>query len=700
MKRTAWITGAAIAVVLVAFGVIAWHRRWLADDGLIFLRTVREILAGNGPVFNHFERAESNTSTLWPWLLAGVAFVSRANLNHLAVVLGWLCTVGGLALAADATRRLQRAMGATGVLVPAGLFVVIGAPPFADYATSGLENGLCTLWLGIAWWILVSLRADASRRRVIVAAVVLGLGPLARPDLALVSASFLVAGWLIVRPSWRATLGLIAAAGALPVAYEIFRAGYYGTLVPLPALAKSASSSAWRRGYHYMLDFSRAYVVWVAVLAILALAVMQLKKAARRERIVTAAPVVASALMTLYVLRVGGDFMHARMLLAPTLLVSLPVAVVAIDRRVAAAVVVLAVWSVIGAQMDRMQHWHAKNVEDERAGYVYFTGVAHPIDDAAFDPVIPGAAVARAALREHRQALVFESGFQTAANPAHAVPLEFLAGRLGCGGMATPLDGIVIDTLGLSNPLGARITATLPGATGHEKLLPMAWVVADFVDPAIDPGTLGVPRIDVRAARHAMQCGELAELLHSVRDPLTASRFWANLTGAVRRTRLVIPADPIEAERKFCGAASRTRFAKASSAYEQAGWAVDNAVDDDIHTTPASRGFSSGLGNHTDHVEWLEVTLPTTRPLSCVVLHPRDDGPPGVGFPTAFAIQTWNGGAWVDRVVRSDEPTPAGPLRLCWEHSEPTDRVRLYATHLREVASDGYVLQLAELETP
>ena len=30
----------------------AWERRWIADDGLIVLRTVRNLLAGNGPVFS------------------------------------------------------------------------------------------------------------------------------------------------------------------------------------------------------------------------------------------------------------------------------------------------------------------------------------------------------------------------------------------------------------------------------------------------------------------------------------------------------------------------------------------------------------------------------------------------------------------------------------------------------------------------
>ena len=43
---------ASVAVVAVLFGWGAWQRRWIADDGLIVLRTVRNLLAGNGPVFN------------------------------------------------------------------------------------------------------------------------------------------------------------------------------------------------------------------------------------------------------------------------------------------------------------------------------------------------------------------------------------------------------------------------------------------------------------------------------------------------------------------------------------------------------------------------------------------------------------------------------------------------------------------------
>ena len=47
---------AGVAVVVAIFFAGAWQRRWIADDGLIVLRTVRNLIAGNGPVFNAGER--------------------------------------------------------------------------------------------------------------------------------------------------------------------------------------------------------------------------------------------------------------------------------------------------------------------------------------------------------------------------------------------------------------------------------------------------------------------------------------------------------------------------------------------------------------------------------------------------------------------------------------------------------------------
>lgn len=564
-RRAIAATLVGIAAVAAVFAALAWHRRWISDDGLIAVRTVRQLLAGHGPVYNAFERAEPNTSTLWTYVLA-LAGLSGRSLAHLAVGLGWLFAVASVAIAMDGARRWHRARGAAGLLAPAGVLIVLGASPFWDFATSGLETGLGQLWIAVAWWLLVALRAGGTPRRHAVTACVLGLGPLVRPDFGIVAIVFLAAAWLIVRPRpWR-TVQLAGAAAALPLAYEVFRAGYYGALVPLPALTKSAAGSAWGRGLEYLVNCVRPYALWLPFAALGgALAVALARRAvAGRDLAILAAPILAAAAMAMYIVRIGGDFMHARMLLPAAFTAVLPAAVLPVTRRIAPVLLILAGWAlVVGIRRDdRRSRVSAWWLSDDRLGYRQWTRDPNPVDPDLFVAADRPASQAVAdAIRDGRRRLLSESNdLDLPMNPALDGPVVYAVGRLGTGGAVVPLDGIVADTLGLASPLGARITATAPGMPGHEKLLPRAWLLAQFADPEADPARLpdAAPGL-LAAARHAMQCGELAELLASARAPLTADRFWANLTGAARRTALVIPADPLEAEATFCGGAPRVR---------------------------------------------------------------------------------------------------------------------------------------------
>lgn len=60
-----WSVPASVLIIGVFSLWGGFARRWIADDGLIVLRTVRNLEAGNGPVFNVGERVEANTSTVW-----------------------------------------------------------------------------------------------------------------------------------------------------------------------------------------------------------------------------------------------------------------------------------------------------------------------------------------------------------------------------------------------------------------------------------------------------------------------------------------------------------------------------------------------------------------------------------------------------------------------------------------------------------
>lgn len=554
VDRRAAITALGIAAAAIAFALLAFHRRWLADDGLIVVRTVRQILEGNGPVYSAFERAEANTSTVWTYLLALVSFVTRARVAHVAVYTGIACAVAALVIGLDGARRFLRMRGHREIILPAGAFVMLGVYPFWDYATSGLENGLCLAWLAISWWHLVTLDRD-HRRHQHAFAIVVGLGPLVRPELALVTIVFLCAGWSILRPPWRRTLALVALAGALPVAYEIFRAGYYGTLVPLPALTKSATRANWPRGFGQLREMMVPYklALPLGVFAIMLGVALARRQLDSRARAIVLAPVISSVLVTLYLVRVGGDFMHGRMWLSSLFLIVLPAFALPVTRRAAPVLAVLAIWGIATGVLVQSRAGFVQNplVGDERLGYIAYTKTAHPTDEDPFVARVPEAAkVVDAAVRDRTRLVVTEAGPAFAMNANMPAPVAVVVGRLGVGGALAPLDGIVVDTFGLANPLGARITMTQPKSQpGHQKALPWAWVLADFADPAV---ITDAERAEVAAARHALTCGDLAELMASVREPMSPSRFWANLTGSLRRTRLVIPHDPFEAERTFC----------------------------------------------------------------------------------------------------------------------------------------------------
>ncbi|MFL6074674.1 MAG: hypothetical protein ACJ73S_14865 [Mycobacteriales bacterium] len=550
----------------LALGVQGYRHRWIADDGLIVTRTVRQILAGNGPVFNVGERAEANTSTLWTFLMTLLASTGLRP-DKTAVYTGLLCSMIGLALAIDGTRRWHLARTGTTAatrsaqrwMLPAGCLVVLALPPFWDFATSGLETGLVTAWIGLVWWALVWLdrHREAGWRRLVPMAVLFGLGELVRPDLGLVTAVFGAAAWLLTRPSWPRTLLLAAVAVALPVAYEIFRMGYYGVVVPNTAIAKEAQSSNWHTGYLYLRNFTDPYWLWLpALLLVLALAVAvrhQLtSRAGLADLIVPAAALTAAVLLAFYIVKVGGDFMHGRMLLPAAFCALLPVMVLPYRPLLTPAVVAVAVWAAVCAVSLRVDVIGHNTFADERQFWINATGVKHPAtDDAYFRLEKQTPQIYEA---ERRHVLVYADGlthFRYAPIAYHQrVKGATEAWVLGTDGAVNSVDTLSIDELGLSYPLSAHQQIATRGRPGHEKWLPNYWVLADYTPPNFTPD--GVDAGKLKAARHALSCGALAELQHAVRDPMTLSRFWHNLTGAWRRTQLRYPVDPYAAERKFC----------------------------------------------------------------------------------------------------------------------------------------------------
>ncbi len=557
--------------------------RWNAEDAFIDFRVVQNLLAGNGPLYNLSERVEAYSNPLWVGLLAAVwgplrlLTGGRLSLEWVAVPLGLLLTGGAMVMAALGARRVWRLAGSTGRLWALGLFLFAALPVEWDFVTSGLETSMTIAWLAGSFWLLardVAAAVEDRRAPRPSTALLIGLGPLVRPDLALTSACFLALLLWNARPRRpRLLLRLVAAAAVVPVAYQIFRMGYFAVLVPNTALAKEAALARWDQGWTYVRDFADPYLLWIPLAVVLqwlaAAAWRSLRERRRAAAALLVAPVLGALLQGLYVARVGGDFMHGRMLLPAAFAFFMPAALVP-EGAFAALAPLLLPWAVVSAAVLRVPYLSAgfgpNGIAEERAVYLGYSKTPHPVmarDYAPWD------SWDWRWLRRHAgfqpapgTALYSISGDQRDV-PLHVQPwvhATIIAPRANVGVRAywAGLDVDVVDIIGgVADPITARIRVYGRGRPGHEKRPSTEWLQARCFEPPYVGSPPGgfypheTPRLE--AARRALGCGDLAELLRAIQDPLTLRRFWRNLLDSVRLTRLRIPDDPFQAAREQCG---------------------------------------------------------------------------------------------------------------------------------------------------
>jgi arabinofuranosyltransferase len=567
-----------VAIVLA----MAWQRRWMADDGFIHLRVVDQVVNGNGPVFNAGERVEASTSPLWMCLLTVLSFVGGLGLPWKAVFAGMLLTAIGMVAAQRAALVLTRAAGDDRRVWPLGTAAVAALPPFWDYTTSGLETGMSFAWIGgCCWWVAVraTCATPPRRRTELAGAVLVSLGYTIRPDLALFSLAFgsvlVAARW---QAGWRARVGLVAALGAIPVANQIFRMGYYGMLVPNTAVAKEASVAQWGSGWKYLTDLFLPYALWLPVGLALVLVAMQVAgdrdRGARLAVAARLAPVVAALVHLLYITRVGGDFMHARLLLpavfallAPVGLTITPARTDARTRRLELIVVTTATWLVLSTFLLRPTltgpaggnsvRWFTtgNTIEDERVVYQWSTRMDHPIradvhaqwvamrrDEEPEDGRLVGIAV--------------REGFERIDVPLAEDHRARAAGWFAPPAFSWSTDVYIVDIGVLAHPIGSRLDHLIGNRMGHQKRIGLAWQFAGMTyDPVIrnEDGDLLVSGAEMDAADRALTCGALADYLDDIREPLTPGRFLGNILDSFGNTSMRVPTNPADAERKFCG---------------------------------------------------------------------------------------------------------------------------------------------------
>ena len=568
---------AALAVPLIVLAVLAWTHRSMFYDGYIYLHVVQNILAGHGPVFNTGQRVEAFTSPLWTAILAMVAFATPFSLTGIAVDLGIILTLAGLALAVVSSVQLVRRASPDGFLAPLGALVFVAVPAVWSLASLGLETGLTFFWLGSCLAIIVRWAVDAGPDVAVWWLVILGLGPLVRPELGIDSLIFLGMLLAVDRAgrTWTGQVRILAWAAAAPLAYQVFRMGYYGLVVANTAVTKEASLPRVGRGLRYFMDFAGTY--WMVIPAVclalgafppLASALKCTDRSGRNLAALLALP-TAGVLNAAYIVLMGGDYVHGRLLVAPLFALVAPVAVVPLGRRFVISLLVIP-WALLCSVGFRSGDSNPFSFSP----FVAVSGNGHT------DP--PVWAWTRQAPFDNPASatgawIQFDAGhppirLEVPVAPGLKVPMIATA-QVGTAPYELGPNVQILDLLGLADPLTAHLELTHLGSfAGHEKPLPTPWVQALLAVPGsstVQIGTLQtarptsyntlIPSVTGRAlalqtawAAAALSCPAIHAIEYGPRQRLSVGAFLSNMVHAFARTTMRIPPDPETAYRSYC----------------------------------------------------------------------------------------------------------------------------------------------------
>ena len=306
-----------LAVFAFAFLLHAHMFHYTVDDAFISFRYARNLVEGEGLVFNPGERVEGYTNFLWTVLLAGGM---KAGLDPVPLS-RWLGVLSGLALLGASWRFLRRRL-------PTGSLALLAPVPIA-------ASGAVALWSGagletVFYTLLVFTGAAAAtgpeRRSWLAPSALFALAALTRPEGALlyavVTVERLLSRRLSLRRAWPGAL-LFA---ALLAGHEAWRIAYYGDFLPNTFYAKTGGgpSAAWR-GLGYLWRFFCPAGGWV-LLAPLPLLLIGRKRSWERT--------FGAVLLTqiVYVVAVGGDSLPFFRFLVPAVPFLAALAVAGLDR--------------------------------------------------------------------------------------------------------------------------------------------------------------------------------------------------------------------------------------------------------------------------------------------------------------------------------------------------------------------------------
>lgn len=292
-----------VALLLISISMV--RTAWIGDDALITLRTALNLSHGWGPGFNATEAVAPYTHPLWflMWLIAGA--LSQEWIASI-FALSLLCALGSVAIVLWSARTVLVVVLASGAL--------LGSSAFIDYSTSGLENPLAYLLLGLTVLQVRSIGGGGALRWAVLGLTVAGL-VLTRMDLLLITLPIGV--WIAwnARRNLRCVLAAVVGLMTPLVVWAMWSWVNYSAVLPNTMAAKTnveiPRADLLLQGVRY-LEISLTKDLGTFVVLLLGSMVI-LVWGLTWQRWMFA----GVGLYLAYVIFVGGDFMVGRFLAVP-----------------------------------------------------------------------------------------------------------------------------------------------------------------------------------------------------------------------------------------------------------------------------------------------------------------------------------------------------------------------------------------------
>jgi len=431
------------ALVFLGLVFLAWRNRFIQDDAFISFRYARNLVEGNGLVWNPGEHVEGYTNFLWTVLIAGGM---KLDLDPVlfSEILGLICF--GLTLVF--TYKLARLVFSPNWALLTMLLLGTNYS-FSAYATGGLETQLQALIFTATMYLLFGvMKGERKYSTMAIISLLLSAGLLTRLDSAILAAVVIpiIVYQLLKEKSGMQVkvakeLLLVIPLVAIISVWFAWKLSYYGDILPNTYYAKAGAGVDPMMGLRYVYGFFTEY--WLAPFLLLVGAAMYFKREAGLGAIF-----IITVLWLAYIVKAGGDFMEFRALIPilpfVMLLIVRSVAWASSNKAVQAA---LAIAILIGSLLYAVRSSES-SLETVSPANAYDTESIQQLQDHLTDNSSDWGSVGKVL----GESLQYSQQVKIAVLPAGAVPYF---SRLPA-----------LDMLGLSDQWVARrgvVSSTMPG---------------------------------------------------------------------------------------------------------------------------------------------------------------------------------------------------------------------------------------------